>query len=437
MIGGKTRALKRYFVNSLMLFFGLLAIIPIYVLLINATRTTEQINTGLTIVPGADAFFSHTKVIHADWDKPINIQQYSLGEAVTDELIDPEEAPDELTEDEIDQYIDKLEASGLTLSDNTGLVIFLDLLIDTRGAGNPTLKEVVNKAGEKELYVVKALTETRSPRINIVNGEGELLAIYFLPNNAQLFVQDGQVIEKGQLVAKTITPSNILHNWRAIANRGAGSLSIWQGFANSAFVSICATIISIYFSALTAYGLHIYRFKGRTLIWGIILLIMMLPGSLTFIGFYQLMASWKLTGTFYPLILPGMAAAATVLFIRQYMHSVLNKELIDAARIDGAGEFRTFNFVILPVIVPALAAQAIFTFVGSWNNYLMPAVILANNEAKHTLPMVIMALRGDIYRTEYGGIYLGIAVSLIPIMIFYAFMSRYIISGITMGGIKE
>jgi multiple sugar transport system permease protein len=163
---------------------------------------------------------------------------------------------------------------------------------------------------------------------------------------------------------------------------------------------------------------------------------MMLPASLTFIGFYQQMASWKLTDSYIPLIIPSIAAAGAVLFIRQYMMSVLSVELIDAARIDGAGEYRIFNIIILPVIIPALAAQAIFSFVGSWNNFLTPFVLISS-ESKYTLPMFIFLLRGDIYRTEQGGIYLGIAISLIPILIFYAFMSRFIISGLTMGGIKE
>jgi multiple sugar transport system permease protein len=232
----------------------------------------------------------------------------------------------------------------------------------------------------------------------------------------------------------TLFPSNnTAYNWNALTSRG---FKIWQGFFNSAIIAVSATVLSIYFSALTAYGLHVYRFRGRVIVWTIILVIMMLPGSLTFIGFYQLMATWKLTDTYIPLIIPAIAAAATVLFIRQYMSSVLSLDLIDAARIDGAGEYHIFNFIVLPVIIPALAAQSIFTFVGSWNNFITPFIMISSQQ-KYTLPMLVMALRGDIYRTEFGGIYLGIAVSLIPIIIFYCFMSRFIISGITMGGIKE
>ncbi len=225
-----------------------------------------------------------------------------------------------------------------------------------------------------------------------------------------------------------------MYNWKVLTGRG---FQIWQGFVNSAFISVSATVLSVYFSAMTAYGLHVYKFKGRRVIWTVILIIMMLPGTVTFIGFYQLMARLKLLNNYVPLIIPGIAAAATVLFIRQYMISSLSSsELIDSARIDGAGEYKIFNRIILPIAAPALAAQAIFTFVGSWNNFITPFVLISNMR-RYTLPMLIQTLRGDIYRTEQGGIYLGIAVSLIPILIFYSFMSRFIISGITMGSVKE
>jgi multiple sugar transport system permease protein len=163
---------------------------------------------------------------------------------------------------------------------------------------------------------------------------------------------------------------------------------------------------------------------------------MMLPASLGFIGFYQFMALLKLTNNYLPLIIPAIAGASAVLFIRQYMGSMLSVELLDAARIDGAGEFRIFNQIILPLISPALAAQAIFIFVGSWNNFFTPFVLISSQK-RYTLPLQIMLLRSDLYRTEFGAIYLGLAVSIIPIIIFFCIVSRYIISGLTLGGIKE
>ncbi|HNY22973.1 MAG TPA: carbohydrate ABC transporter permease [Treponemataceae bacterium] len=227
--------------------------------------------------------------------------------------------------------------------------------------------------------------------------------------------------------------SQIAYNWNALTSRG---FQIQQGFYNSLFLALMMTLFGVYFSAMTAYGLHIYNFKGKKALWGTILVIMMLPASLSFIGFYQFVAKLHLLNSYIPLIVPTIASAGTVLFLRQYLSSVLSLELIDAARIDGAGEFRTFNTIILPIATPALAAQCIFSFVGSWNNFFTPFVLISQTK-KYTLPMLVQMLRGDIYRTEYGGIYLGIAVSLVPILIFYSFMSRFIISGITMGGVKE
>ena len=227
--------------------------------------------------------------------------------------------------------------------------------------------------------------------------------------------------------------TNIEYNWNALTSRG---FQIWQGFANSFLLAIMTTACGVYFSSMTAYGLHIYSFRGRRFLWGAILLIMMLPQTLSFIGFYQFMAKLRLLNSYIPLIVPAIASAGTVLFLRQYLSSVLSMELIDAARIDGSGEFRTFNRVVLPVVTPALATQCIFSFVGSWNNFFTPFVLISDVK-KYTLPMLVQMLRGDIYRTEYGGIYLGIAVSIVPILIFYAFMSRFIIAGITMGSVKE
>jgi multiple sugar transport system permease protein len=373
---------KRYLIHIFMILLALIAIIPIYVLLINATRTTEEINTGLAIIPSKKAFLSSTDIIVADWTSVV------IG----------------------------------------GKIKYRDLI-----PGDTLLEEVNIKTGLAEKRVRKTLTENRQPCIIIVDNKDEELAVYNLSNNAQVFVDEGQRVEKGLTLARVVTPSNVAYNWTALTGRG---FQIWQGFGNSAFISISATLLSIYFSAMTAYGLHVYRFRGRKVIWSLILIIMMLPGTITFIGFYKLMALMKLTNNFLPLILPGIAAAATVLFIRQYMMSVLSLELIDSARIDGANEYAIFNIIILPVIIPALAAQAIFTFVGSWNNFITPQILLSDKKLA-TLPMLIYALQGDIYRTETGGIYLGIAVSLIPILVFYAFMSQFIISGITMGSIKE
>jgi len=377
--------IMRYFIHALMFVLGLLAIIPIYLLLLNATRSTEQINSGIVIVPGKDAFVGSTTTIIADWDSADN-------------------------------------------PSDTATVIYLDL---TMGR---TLKEERNKkTGVMEKIVIKKFTESIQPRLSIFTDDDERIGNYNLTNDTVIFVENGQKIKKGETLARLITLPNIRFNWGVLTGR---SFQIWQGFGNSTFISLCTTILSIYFSAMTAYGLHVYKFKGRLVLWTVILIVIMLPSSLSIIGFYQFVSTMRLRDSYIPLIIPGIAAAGTVLFLRQYMTSVLSTDLIDAARIDGANEYHIFNVIILPIMIPALAAQSIFTFVGSWNNFITP-FILISNEKKFTLPMLVQSLRGNIYRAEYGAIYLGIAVSLIPIIIFYSFMSRFIISGLTMGGLKE
>ncbi|MCL2192811.1 MAG: carbohydrate ABC transporter permease [Treponema sp.] len=234
----------------------------------------------------------------------------------------------------------------------------------------------------------------------------------------------------------SILPSGYLaHNWSALT-RGWGIGQIARGFYNSAIIALSTTVLNVYFSAMTAYGLHVYRFRGRNILWAAILIIIMLPASLSFMGFFQLMANMNLLDNFIPLIIPAIAGAGSVLFIRQYMATITSETLIEAARIDGANEFYVFNKIMLPILTPALAAQSIFTFVGSWNNFFAPFILISSREL-YTLPMLVQMLRGDIFRTEFGGIYLGIAISIVPIIIFYAFMSRFIISGLTLGGVKE
>jgi len=256
-----------------------------------------------------------------------------------------------------------------------------------------------------------------------------LIPIYIMLVNAT------RSTEEINLGLSLIPGGNIMHNWEALT-RGWGAGLLARGFFNSAFIAISTTLLNVYFSAMTAYGLHIYRFKGRNVLWAAILIIIMLPASLSFIGFFQFMANVNLLNNYVPLIIPAIAGAGSVLFIRQYMASFTAGALIEAARIDGANEFFIFNRVVLPLLTPALAAQSIFTFVGSWNNLLIPFVLISSRD-RYTLPMLVQMLRGDIFRVEFGGIYLGIAISIVPIVIFYSFMSRLIISGLTLGGVKE
>ena len=232
----------------------------------------------------------------------------------------------------------------------------------------------------------------------------------------------------------SILPStHLVENYRILLSKG---LNLPRGFANSLFLAVASTVITVYFSMLTAYGLVVYEFKGKQLFSNFVVLLVLIPMQFSIIGFYQYMSKLGLTDNYASLILPLIANAGGVFFGKQYLESMLIQDLIDAARIDGASELGIFHLIMMPLAMPGAATLGIFAFVAAWNNFFN-AFILITSLDKYTLPMLVQTLRGDVYRTEYGAIYLGLAATIVPIIIIYAIFSRYIVSGIAMGAIKE
>ncbi|WP_349410721.1 carbohydrate ABC transporter permease [Pseudalkalibacillus sp. SCS-8] len=213
-------------------------------------------------------------------------------------------------------------------------------------------------------------------------------------------------------------------------------VNIWNGFKNSLFISVLVTVLSGYISALTAYGFAFYTFKGKNFLFVFMLVMMMVPGQLGLIGFYELSKVLGILDTFIPLIVPAAASPFVVFFLRQYIKSTLHPSLIEAARIDGASEWKIFHTVAIPIMMPAVATMSIFTFIGSWNNYIMPLVILFSPE-KYTLPVLMGFLKGSQVAQNLGSMYLGIAISVVPIMIAFLFFSKYIVNSISAGAVKE
>ncbi len=215
------------------------------------------------------------------------------------------------------------------------------------------------------------------------------------------------------------------------------NIPILSGLRNSLIVATGCAILSTYFSCMTAYGLYAYDFKFRKPAFVFILLIMTMPTQVSALGFVKLVTSMGLMDTFWPLILPSIAAPAVFYFMYSYMQSSLPMSLVEAARIDGSNEFMTFNRIVIPLMKPAIAVQAIFAFVSSWNNYFIPALIL-NNKYKKTLPILIATLRSaDFLKFDMGKVYMLISIAIVPIIIIYILLSKYIVDGVALGGVKE
>ena len=214
------------------------------------------------------------------------------------------------------------------------------------------------------------------------------------------------------------------------------SINIPRGMVNSFIVAASSALLTTYSSALTAYGIHAYNFKLKKLAFTFIMAVMVIPPQVSAVGFYQMCVKNNWTNSYIPLILPSVAAPVVFFYMKQYMESVLPMEIVDAARVDGSGEFYTFNRIILPMMKPALAVQMIFSFVTSWNNYFMPALLLDKAEMK-TVPLMIAQLRSaDYSKFDMGKVYMFILLAILPVMVVYLCLSKFIIKGVTAGSVK-
>ncbi len=226
--------------------------------------------------------------------------------------------------------------------------------------------------------------------------------------------------------------THLLSNFQILTGK---SFNPARGFLNSMIISVGSTACAVYFSTMTAYALVVYSWRLRQPFFTFIMAIMMIPSQVVSIGFYQFIYQIHMTNNFLALILPSIAAPTMVFFMRQYMLSTLPLDIINSARIDGSKEWYSFNHIVLPIMKPAIATQAIFSFVNSWNNLFLPLILLTKQE-KYTMPIMVSLLKGDIYKTEYGAIYMGLTLTVLPLFIVYFLLSKYIIAGVALGGVK-
>lgn len=227
----------------------------------------------------------------------------------------------------------------------------------------------------------------------------------------------------------TLTPGDkFIENY----NRMTQNKDIWRGFFNSLWLASVNTALAVYFSALTGYAFSKFRFKGRMPLFTLIMVVMMLPGQLGIIGFFRLVSDMRLLNSYIPLIVPAISNCFAVFFFKQYMDSGVPNELIEASLIDGCSEIGIFHKIILPCVGAALVTQGVMSFIGNWNSYLNPLIILTETK-KMTLPVLLASIKSGAGSADYGAQYVGILISVIPLLIVFSFANKVIMEKISLG----
>ncbi len=226
---------------------------------------------------------------------------------------------------------------------------------------------------------------------------------------------------------------NVLPGTKLVENyqRLTRNINIFTGIKNSLFLSVCVTLVETYFAVMAAYAFSKFQFRFRNFLFGVVLVFMMLPGQIGIIGFYKEVQAMHLMNSYIPLIVPSIANCFAVFFYKQYMDTSLPSELIEAAIIDGCREIDIFHRLVVPIMRPAMVTQAVLTFIGTWNSYLNPLILL-NDKSKFTLTLLIATVR-DATHADYGAQYLGMVISVIPTIVIYCFGSKTIMEKITVG----
>ncbi|MFG6118724.1 carbohydrate ABC transporter permease [Thalassobacillus sp. B23F22_16] len=204
-------------------------------------------------------------------------------------------------------------------------------------------------------------------------------------------------------------------------------------YLRNTIIIVLFSFLGLLFNAMAGYGFAKYEFKGRERIFYLVLATMMIPGQVTMIPVYLILNSMGLTNTMTGIILPGLAVAFSIFLFRQFMMTIPD-DLIEAARLDGAGEFYIFFRLIIPIAKPIFAVQGILTFIAGWNSFLWP-LIIANDESLYTLSVGLSLLQGQ-YANNFALQMAGAAFMVVPIIIIFAFFQKYIVEGFTMSGIK-
>jgi len=221
------------------------------------------------------------------------------------------------------------------------------------------------------------------------------------------------------------------HNYVSLFTESAGRYFTW--FQNSLLLTLMGTVVSLFFSSLVGFGLAMYQFRLRNLIFILVLLVMMVPMEIIMLPLYKLTIGLRLIDSYWGVVLPFAVAPLPVFFFRQFA-SGLPKDFADAARIDGCTEYGMFFRIFVPLMTPAFGAMTILQALGNWNNFLWPLIVL-RSDSKLTIPIGLSTLLTP-YGNNYEMLLAGSVLAVLPILILFVFFQRYFISGLTAGGIR-
>ena len=233
----------------------------------------------------------------------------------------------------------------------------------------------------------------------------------------------------GWIVERSYAPT--LENFRRLVDQTQGF--VWRWLFNSAVIAVAVTGFHVLFDSMAGYGFARKRFPGRDLIFWLLLSTLMIPSQVTLIPNFLLISRLGLADSHLGVILPGFADVFGIFLMRQYLRT-MPRELEEAARIDGAGEWEVFRRIVLPLAKPAVATLAIFMFMRSWNNFIWPLIVLRTG-SRYTLPVGVATLQGE-FATDVGLIMAGAAVAAVPMIVFFLLFQRYFLQGIRVGAIK-
>lgn len=209
----------------------------------------------------------------------------------------------------------------------------------------------------------------------------------------------------------------------------------WKNLGWSLYISVITTILNIFFCSLAGYGFAMFNFKYKNGLFIFIMGTMMLPAFLSMIPTALIMSQLGWINTPKAIYAPMAVSAMGIFLMRQYISSAIPKELIEAARMDGCGEFSIYWRIILPLITPVLGTLALVTFIGQWNNFMGPLVVM-NDMEMFTVPLALRALQGSTSLIPYGAVFTGVAIAVIPLMVLFFICSRQLIAGLTSGAVK-